>query len=223
MSRAETVYSALRDEILSCRLAPGAAIDAAETATRYGVSKTPVRDALQRLALDELVEILPRKGYRVRNVTFRALSDIFDLRLALGPHAARNAAARATPEDIAALRRLVSGDDEAADGAVRRKASAFHIAVAELSGNQRLATLNAQLFDELERIIRLTVDFGGRAKANDDEFEEIIAALAAGDGDKAAAIEAAHIIEARGFLFRHLIARGFLSNAEISGEDGSPA
>ena len=222
MSRAETVYSALRDEILNCRLAPGAAIDAAEIAARYGVSKTPVRDALQRLALDDLVEVLPRKGYRVRNVTFRALSDIFDLRLALGPHAARNAAARATTEDIAALRRLVSGDDPA-DGAVRRKASAFHIAVAELSGNQRLAALNAQLFDELERIIRLTVDFGGRAKANDDEFEEIIAALAAGDGEKAAAIEAAHLIEARGFLFRHLIAKGFLSNAEICGDDGSPA
>lgn len=223
MSRADTIYSELRDEILSCRLAPGAPIDAAELALRFGVSKTPVRDALQRLAADDLVEVLPRKGYRVRNVTFRALAEIFDLRLALGPHAARNAAARATSADIEALRRLVTEDPDPADGAVRRKASAFHVAVARLSGNQRLATLNEHLFDELERIIRLTVDFGGRAKANSDEFDEIIAALEAGDGERAAAIEAAHIQEARAFLLQHLIAKGFLSNAEISGDDGSRA
>ena len=68
-SVSERIYLGLRQEIMHCEIAPGATLDAASIARRYEVSKTPVRDAMQKLAADGLVTILPRSGYRVAPIT----------------------------------------------------------------------------------------------------------------------------------------------------------
>ena len=72
-SVSERIYLGLRQEIMHCAIAPGATLDAASIARRYEVSKTPVRDAMQKLAADGLVTILPRSGYRVAAITFQAV------------------------------------------------------------------------------------------------------------------------------------------------------
>jgi DNA-binding GntR family transcriptional regulator len=215
-SVSERIYAALRQEIMRCEIAPGATLDAASIARQYDVSKTPVRDAMQKLAADGLIAILPRSGYRVAPITFQAVHEILDLRAAIGPHAARQAARHATAADIAALRRIVSEYAAPLDvGAMQQVARRFHIAIARCSRNKRVVTLSESLFDELERLLRFAIDFTVKTGEHSDEHTALVDAIEAGDGERAAAIEAAHIKGSREFLIERLMTLGYLSEGEI--------
>ncbi|AVO38436.1 GntR family transcriptional regulator [Pukyongiella litopenaei] len=214
----ERIHLALRQEIMRCEIAPGATLDAAAIARRYGVSKTPVRDAMQRLAADGLVTILPRSGYRVAAITFQAVHEILDLRAAIGPHMARQAARYAGPDDIAGMRRIVAEYAAPMDvGAMQQVARRFHLAIARCSRNKRLVTLSEGLFDELERLLRFAIDFSVKAGEHSDEHTALVDAIEAGDGDRAAAIETDHIRHSREFLIERLMTLGYLSESEIRG------
>lgn len=211
----ERIYQSLRQDIMQCVIAPGVTLDAAAIARRYDVSKTPVRDAMQKLASDGLVTILPRSGYRVAAITFQAVHEILDLRAAIGPHAARQAARYATPEDIRALRRIVAEYAEPLDvGAMQQVARRFHIAIARCSRNERIVNLSEILFDELERLLRFAIDFSVKAGEHSDEHTSLVDAIEAGDGNRAAQIEAVHIASARQFLIERLMTLGYLSRTE---------
>jgi DNA-binding GntR family transcriptional regulator len=215
-SVSERIYLALRQEIMRCEIAPGATLDAASIARQYEVSKTPVRDAMQKLAADGLVTILPRSGYRVAPITFQAVHEILDLRAAIGPHAARQAARHATAADIAALRQIVSEYAAPLDiGTMQQVARRFHIAIARCSRNKRVVALSESLFDELERLLRFAIDFSVKTGEHSEEHTALVDAIEAGDGEKAAAIEAAHIKSSREFLIERLMMLGYLSESEI--------
>lgn len=212
----ERIYLALRQEIMRCEIAPGTTLDAAAIARHYEVSKTPVRDAMQKLAADGLVAILPRSGYRVAAITFQAVHEILDLRAAIGPHTARQAARYATPNDIAELRQIVREYAAPLDvGAMQQVARRFHLAIAHCSRNKRLVALSESLFDELERLLRFAIDFSVKAGEHSDEHTALVGAIEAGDGEQAAAIEAAHIRHSREFLIERLMTLGYLSANEI--------
>lgn len=221
----ERIYLALRQEIMRCEIVPGTTLDAASIASKYEVSKTPVRDAMQRLAADGLVTILPRSGYRVAPITFQAVHDILDMRAAIGPHAARQAARYATPAEIALLRQIVREYAEPMDiGTMQQVARRFHLAIARCSRNKRVVTLSETLFDELERLLRFAIDFTVKAGEHSDEHTALVDAIEAGDGERAAAIEFDHIKHSRGFLIERLMTLGYLSASEIQlGAARSPA
>jgi DNA-binding GntR family transcriptional regulator len=90
---------ALRQEILSGRLAPGTALSQTEIAERFGVSRIPVRDALQQLALERLVTVVPGKGARVVSLTDEELNEVYDLRVFLECDLLRRAMRNLTEED----------------------------------------------------------------------------------------------------------------------------
>ncbi len=212
----ERIYLALRLDIMRCEIAPGATLDAAAIADRYNVSKTPVRDAMQKLAADGLVAILPRSGYRVAPITFQAVHEILDMRAAIGPHAARQAARYATAQDIAELRAIVREYAAPLDVATMQQvARRFHLAIARCSRNKRVVTLSEILFDELERLLRFAIDFTVKTGEHADEHTALVDAIEAGDGDTAAAIEIAHIRGSREFLIERLMTLGYLSQGEI--------
>lgn len=212
----DRIYQALRQDIMRCEIAPGTTLDAAAIADRYGVSKTPVRDAMQKLAADGLVNILPRSGYRVAPITFQAVHEILDMRAAIGPHVARQAARHATPADIAELRKIVVQYAAPMDiGAMQQVARRFHIAIARCSRNNRMVSLSENLFDELERLLRFAIDFTVKSGEHSDEHSALVDAIEAGDGDRAAAIETAHIAGSRQFLIDRLMMLGYLSKGEI--------
>jgi len=212
----ERIYLALRQEIMRCEFAPGTTLDAASIASQYAVSKTPVRDAMQKLAADGLVTILPRSGYRVAPITFQAVHDILDMRAAIGPHAARQAARYATPAEIVLLRQIVREYAQPMDiGTMQQVARRFHIAIARCSRNKRVVALSETLFDELERLLRFAIDFTVKTGEHSDEHTALVDAIEAGDGERAAAIEAAHIKHSREFLIERLMTLGYLSESEI--------
>lgn len=215
-SVSERIYLGLRQEIMHCEIAPGATLDAASIARRYEVSKTPVRDAMQKLAADGLVTILPRSGYRVAPITFQAVHEILDLRAAIGPHAARQAARYATPAEVVLLRQIVREYEAPLDiGAMQQVARRFHIAIAHCSRNKRVVALSENLFDELERLLRFAIDFTVKTGEHSDEHTALVDAIEAGDEERAAAIEADHIGHSREFLIERLMTLGYLSQSEI--------
>ena len=105
VSLAEKAYDAIRDLIVSLELAPGAVIDERELMERLGIGRTPVREALRRLAHEGLVEVYPRRGMFVTGVDVRELARLSEVRAVLEPEAARLAAERATEADRADDRR----------------------------------------------------------------------------------------------------------------------
>lgn len=218
----ERIHQALRGQIMRCQIAPGETLDAEAIARSFQTSKTPVRDAIQRLAAEGLVLIQPRSGYRVAPITFQAVHEILDLRAAIGPHAARQAARFASADDIAEFRRILADYAVPMDiGTMQQVARRFHLAIARTGRNRRLVTLTETLFDELERLLRYAIDFTIKAGEHSDEHRMLVDAIEAGDGERAAAIEAEHIRHSREFLIDRLMTLGFLSDAEIG--SGPPA
>src|SRR5579864_9717881 len=112
MQLADQAYIAIRDLIVSLELAPGAVLDERALIEQLGIGRTPVREALRRLAQEQLVEVFPRRGMFVTNVDVRDLARISEVREALEPEAARLAAERATEDErdeLAALRDSIGG------------------------------------------------------------------------------------------------------------------
>ena len=191
-SLTEQATALLRREILTASLAPGDTLSEAQAAERLGLGKAPVRAALARLADEGLVQAMPRRGWVVALVTIRDIHEVFDLRLLLEPEAARRAAGRV---DADALRRLdavcaAGYRPEDADSALAFLDAnrAFHVAVADLAGNGRLARQIGRLLDESTRMLVLGLKRRDRTGEMAHEHAALIEALALGRADAAAAL-----------------------------------
>jgi GntR family transcriptional regulator, rspAB operon transcriptional repressor len=184
-SLARQAYEALKQDILTCELRPGAQIFEGELATRYGTSKTPVREALNLLGQEGLVQVLPRRGYLVAPVTLRDVQEVFQLRLLLETAAAELAAEHITEEALRQLNALVAVRytyrDRASYARFLRANRDFHIAVAQASGNQRLAAFVGKLLEDMERILHLGLDLRDSAEEMAAEHGELVDALLKGD------------------------------------------
>ena len=91
-SKADQVYSALREEILDGTLRPGDSLSVLKVADRFGASRTPVRDAFMRLESDGLVSLIDRQGARVSQISIRGVRDLFEMRMMLESSATRQVA-----------------------------------------------------------------------------------------------------------------------------------
>src|ERR671932_262027 len=184
-SLARRAYEALKQDILTCELAPGTQIFEGELAARYGTSKTPVREALSWLGQEGLVQVLPRRGYLVAPVTLRDVQEVFQLRLLLETAAAELAAEHVSEEGLRQLKALVgvryTYRDRASYARFLRANREFHVAVAEASGNGRMAAFVSRLLEDMERILHLGLDLRDSADEMAAEHGELVDALLKGD------------------------------------------
>ena len=100
------VYAALKREILTCEIAPGTSLFEGQLAERLQVSKTPIRDALGMLVHEGFVQVQPRQGYRVSDITLGDVQEVFQMRMLLEPAAAELAAERANADQLKRLQEL---------------------------------------------------------------------------------------------------------------------
>jgi DNA-binding GntR family transcriptional regulator len=208
-SLTDQATAALRRAILSTRVAPGETISESGAGALLGLGKAPIRAALARLADEGLVQALPRRGWMVSPVTVRDIHEVFALRALLEPEAARLAAGRV---DAAALERLDAvcrcgydpSDPESALAFLEAN-TAFHVAIAELGGNRRLARTLARLLDEATRLLVLGLSSRDRTGEMRAEHGALIAALVSGDGAAAAKAVAAEIETSRGMVLAALL------------------
>jgi DNA-binding GntR family transcriptional regulator len=198
-SLSQQAYLRLREQIVTLRRAPGAPLSMPVLAHELGLGRTPLREALQRLACQGLVEIRPRQGAFVASVEFTHLQRIFELRLLLEGHAAGLAAARATRADLAALQlaidrlaRLHPQHDAVAHIEVDR---AFHAAVAAGTHNPYLRSTLEQLYNLNVRLWYLVLDQLGSMRAAVEQHQATLAAIVDGDAARAEAAMRRHIAD----------------------------
>ena len=193
------VSDELRRLVITGELPPGTRIVEDRLAARLGVSRNPVREALQALAAEGFVDILPRRGAVVAQGTQEEAEDLFDVRAALEPLAARLAARRSDGAGHERLRDVLQRARRATDeGELDQLAAcntAFHSLVVELSGNDYLALLVAPMALRVQWVFRTSA--ASRAPHSWTEHEELLRAIAAGDEDYAEAVARSHVAAAR--------------------------
>jgi DNA-binding GntR family transcriptional regulator len=190
----ERVYEALLELITTRALRPGQHLVESELAGQLGVSRQPVREALQRLNTEGWVDLRPAQGAFVHEPTEDEADQLLTVRTLLEAEAARLAAAGAGPDGIAALEEVCATGERAVleddvDGAVAANAE-FHAMVMSLAGNTVLAGLAAQV----HRRVRwyYTPVARQRGKQSWTEHRELIAAIAAHDERRATEVMRAH-------------------------------
>lgn len=183
------VYEMLRDEILTLALPPGKPIDEVNLAERFGMSRTPIREALVRLSGEGLVETLPNRSAIVANIDLMKLHTFFDAITLMYRVTTRLAAQNHRAEDLETIRAhqrryaaAVAAQDPLEMIAINRD---FHAAIAEAGRNPYFTALTLRLLDEGRRILRLYYQsFNDRLPQEYvDEHEAIIAAIASHDVD----------------------------------------
>ncbi|WP_255613367.1 GntR family transcriptional regulator [Pseudogemmobacter faecipullorum] len=193
------VYELLRDQILDLELPPGAIVDENQLAERFGMSRTPIREALVRLAAEGLIDTLPNRSTMVSNIDFPNLHTFFDALTLMYRVTTRLAAEYHQPEDLVAIRQYqkayelaVKDGDEIGLVAANRE---FHYAIAEAGRNRYYLALFGRLLDEGRRILRLYYYGSGTGDYPQiwfDEHEAIVAAVAARDIEAADRIARQH-------------------------------
>jgi DNA-binding GntR family transcriptional regulator len=191
-SLADRAYLSIRDLIVSLELAPGALIDERQLVETLGIGRTPVREALRRLAQEQLVEVFPRRGMFVTGVDVRDLARISEVRTALEPQAARLAAERATDEERNALASL---SDEIKGGGADLMGldERIHRAVYAAAHNHLLEKTLGEYYVLALRIWMIALD---RAEDLEDAVEahrDLVHEIVVGNGDGAADVMRAHV------------------------------
>jgi DNA-binding GntR family transcriptional regulator len=205
-SLTDQVYDLLKEEILRVDRRPGDMLAEADLAARFGVSKTPIREALRLLARDGWVIVLPRKGYLIRPLKLEDVREIFSIRAILEPAIAAQAAVAARVDDIAQLQSFVdqqSGSVDDLDAALQA-ARRFHLAVVEIAGNGRMFRMVTDLLDEVRRLHFLLPNVESHITSQEElrAHRELVDALAAGDTERASEIMHKHINEVARTLVR---------------------
>src|SRR5215207_1611863 len=180
-SLAARVYADLKRDIITCQLRPGQQVLEQQLAERYGVSKTPIREALNILRQEGYVEVVPRRAYVVTPVSVLDVQHIYHVRLLLEPSAAELAAQRVTGEQLAELRRLAARrpSGSLSDRLVLNRA--FHMAVAEASGNPTLVGFVSKLLEQVERVFHLGLNLGSASESEPDHHAALVDAMMKGD------------------------------------------
>jgi GntR family transcriptional regulator, rspAB operon transcriptional repressor len=196
----ELVYAKLRQAIIDQTFAAGEPLREAALSERYGVSKTPIREALVRLQQDGLVEIAPYRGARAKRYTRSDLHEIYAAREILEAECVRRAAAAGDPATLAALRENVArtaGSLEAGDlDDVSAALDDFDAILFAQLDNSLLEDIRLRLSAHMQRIGQ----FGGgeaRYGASLDQHRQILAAIEAGDPVEADRVLRGHLHSVR--------------------------
>jgi GntR family transcriptional regulator, rspAB operon transcriptional repressor len=193
-SLSERAYHEIRRMIVRLELAPGAVIRDDELQATLGVGRTPIREALQRLERDQFVTVVPRRGMFVSGVDVADLSILYETRAILEPYAMRLACARGTAEHWDEMRaelktvRARSTPDELLE--IDRRCREI---VWEAADNRFLTGTLDMLYAQSDRVWHLYLGDVADIHLMIDEHREILAALEAGDADRAAELIEAHM------------------------------
>lgn len=195
---ADRLRDALEQDILLGALKPGERLDEAALAERFGVSRTPIREALAQLSAGHLVQIKPRRGAFVRRVTVRDVVEMFEVMAELEAMCARLAARRMSAAQIDGLRLAHEGCVAAAaagdaDGYYYEN-EIFHGRIYDGCANRFLRQQTETLRNRLKPYRRIQLRMPQRVAASLAEHDKIIGAIAAGDEEGVDALIKAHIL-----------------------------
>ena len=194
--RHEAIYQSISDAIIEHRLKPGARLREDALAEVFGVSRTGIRKILQRLALEQLVTLTPRRGASVTRPTADEAKDVFDARLMVECGLMPEIARRITADDLAALRDMARRERQALKSgeqstAIRLSAD-FHTRLASISGNATLADFVERLCSRSSLILAVYGN-AGHLGCESHDHDDLIGYLEAGNGERAEAFMGRHL------------------------------
>lgn len=188
------MYLRLRQDILSCALAPGAPLFEGALAERFEMSKSPIRDALSRLHAEKLIAVLPRKGYRVAPISLSDAAELFEFRALLEQTCAQLGAERASDAALAALDRFRDYGPWGSPEEFVRYNREFHLVAIRLCPNRRIAEAAQDLIEQFDRLVLVSVHAEDRnLDALIAEHAAIIDALQGRDGRRAGKLLTQHV------------------------------
>ncbi len=193
----EQLRDRLREDILAGRLEPGAELSEVALARQFGTSRGPLREALGRLASEGLVQITPRRGAVVTQLSRQEFIDAYQVREALETLAVRLAVPLLSDAEVAHLRELCELMAGAArDDEVRLffdTNNSFHEALVRGSRNKRLHELHRLLVGQMVPYLPRSLELRGNLQRSVEEHEAILDAIEARDAERAAELLAEHI------------------------------
>lgn len=201
------VARALRAAIVSGEMQPGVVYSAPSLGARFGVSATPVREAMLDLVKEGLVGSVPNKGFRVTEVSEADLDEITGLRLLIEPPTVRDVVPAIPAADLPELRRLAQDIvDQAVEGDLIAYTEAdrlFHVRLLEYAGNRRLVELVSELRSHTRLFGLAPLVESGKLAESAAEHLELVELIAAGDGSGAERLMVRHIRHVRGVWAGH--------------------
>ena len=193
----EMVYSRLEEEILTGELSHGTSLGEIALAKRLGVSRTPIRGALHRLAEEGLVEISPNRGASVLGINVDDLIDIYRIRERLEGLASALAAERITEPELAKLSEAVDlaefyisrNDTEH----IKELDTVFHSIIYKASGSRFLSRTLSELHRKIKAYRKRSLSVPGRVEKSESEHREILEAIKARNSERADALTSLHV------------------------------
>ena len=204
-SLSEQIADRLRVEVLSGRLGAGQKLAQEDLATRFDVSRIPVRDALRKLEGEGLVTSSHRGGARVARLDVPDLEELYEMRLALEPRNARRAALLLSEDDVGRMEHRLRELDAAPDADRWHEAHArFHEALNTASGFKRMNEMIENLRKLTERYVRIYQAFAGEGAALSQEHQRILESARSHDPDAAEEAVRSHLSVVRDKVFAAL-------------------
>jgi GntR family transcriptional regulator, rspAB operon transcriptional repressor len=207
LSLSERVYQALKRDIIRGVHPAGEALGEKALARRYRGSRTPVREAAVRLQQENLLRIVPNRGYFVSSMTIAWLNEIYEFRAAVEGACAELAARKGNDAKLLdELTRLGQTGYEINDRASYERFikadTAFHIGIARLTRNQMLVRAVSDMRCHMERAMYAAIDIGYYGEAPLEEHGELLKAIRRRDGELARKLMTEHILQSRGKVLR---------------------
>ena len=209
----DRIYATLKHRILTCAMLPGERIVEKDLCKEMQVSRTPLREAFNRLSLEGLIVLSPYRGYAVAPVTVNGYRELCELRRIVEGGAAARAAEIATPADVlrmteTAETRYTPGDRESYLSYLRKN-SAFHLTVVQATKNRQLEGILMSALDRHQRPLYLGLDVGIDGAASTEEHLEITDAVDTHEPEKARKLMVKHIAKAEDRIVAALRAAGY--------------
>jgi DNA-binding GntR family transcriptional regulator len=196
-SQSEEAYMRIRDRIVCLDMPPGSVVEEARLRDELEIGRTPIREALQRLAWENLVRSVPHRGTFVTDVNITDLARITEVRVVLEGHAARLAAERRGPGDREAIADLLERLDSAEVSDARdlmQLDREIHRQVYRSARNAFLENTLERYFNLSLRLWYLVLDHGVRLREAVEEHIELLRAVLAGDGQRAEECMRRHVV-----------------------------
>lgn len=212
----ERTYAVLKDRILTRRMEPGARVSVPEIAAALGVSRTPVTDALKRLATEGLVEIIPRRGTFVTGLNASDVCELFDIRMLIESHAVdaivdsgrAGEYLQSVSEPMARMRRAMVDDDYGDYETFVSGDREMHMALVEMTHNQRLLEIYADLNVHIQVTRAHYLDSVEQARQAYQEHEAILEGFRAGSSEQVKAALRSHVSNVKNRMLELLSQHG---------------
>jgi DNA-binding GntR family transcriptional regulator len=209
----DRIHATLKHRILTCTMLPGSRIVEKALCAEMQVSRTPLREALNRLALEGLITIAPYRGYAITPLTIGGFRELCEVRRILESEAAALAAQRATDEDIRRLEGLAElryrREDRQTYEKYLRANSAFHLALVRCTRNLRLESMVMAALDQHQRPLYMGLGVGVDGKASTAEHHAIIDALRRRSSAKVRKVMLEHITRGEDRIAKALEGAGY--------------